>query len=435
AIRAIAATPAVQAQAKSEGTDNALMQVEQGADPQLLDAIQATRRFDLVARSDMPSVMKEQDLTQSGNVNVMDPQAARAFQLAGARYVATVTIGNFQDISERTELLNQFGTSKAERRTIDLQATVKIFDTTTGTLFRSTTVTISEAATNEIMPGVEQKGSKTNVVLGQAAARLAREAAANIADSISPARVVGYTMGKITFNRSADQGVAAGQVYEVFSMGESMVDPDTGEQLGAEEVSVGWARVLDAGSRVSTAQAIEDRGIDRGSVLRLRPDGLPAGVNPDGKSTGSAAGGAAAPRGPATAPPVAPGAPGSPASGAARRTRRLGVRAGPPTASGDLRQAAPGLHSRGEGAGLRGPGDGGGQRSLDRDHPPRGRGERGEPLRARRGQRRHGGPRCRDRRPTALRPHVGVAAGGADGRGPGPHRVHLSAADGEAPAG
>ena len=80
AIRAIAATPAVQAQAKSEGTDNALMQVEQGADPQLMDAIQATRRFDLVARSDMPSVMKEQDLTQSGNVNVIDPQAARAFQ-------------------------------------------------------------------------------------------------------------------------------------------------------------------------------------------------------------------------------------------------------------------------------------------------------------------------------------------------------------------
>jgi curli biogenesis system outer membrane secretion channel CsgG len=316
AIRAIAATPAVQAQAKSEGTDNALMQVEQGADPQLMDAIQATRRFDLVARSDMPSVMKEQDLTQSGNVNVMDPQAARAFQLAGARYVATVTIGNFQDISERTELLNQFGTSKAERRTIDLQATVKIFDTTTGTLYRSTTVTISEAATNEIMPGVEQKGSKTNVVLGQAAARLAREAAASIADSISPARVVGYTMGKITFNRSADQGVAAGQVYEVFSMGEAMVDPDTGEQLGAEEVSVGWARVTDAGARVSTAQAIEDRGIDRGAVLRLRPDGLPAGVNPDGKATGSAAGGTNAPGAPANAAPSAPGVSGSPATGA-----------------------------------------------------------------------------------------------------------------------
>jgi curli biogenesis system outer membrane secretion channel CsgG len=332
AIRAIAATTAVQAQAKSEGTENALMQIEQGADPQLMDAIQATRRFDLVARSDMPSVLKEQDLTQSGNVNVMDPQAARAFQLAGARYVATVTIGNFQDISERTELLNQFGTSKAERRTIDLQATVKIFDTTTGTLFRSTTVTISEAATNEIMPGVEQKGSKTNVVLGATAGRLAREAAASIADSISPARVVGYTMGKITFNRSADQGVAAGQVYEVFSMGEAMVDPDTGEQLGAEEVSVGWARVLDAGSRVSTAQAIEDRGIDRGSVLRLRPGGLPAGVNPDGKATGSAPGAtgtapapgtAAAPAGNAPAGAAGAGGTAAPAGSAAAPARPL----------------------------------------------------------------------------------------------------------------
>ena len=186
AIRAIAATPAVQAQAKSEGTDNALMQIEQGADPQLMDAIQATRRFDLVARSDMPSVLKEQDLTQSGNVNVMDPQAARAFQLAGARYVATVTIGNFQDITERTELLNQFGTSRAERRTIDLQATVKVFDSTSGTLFRSTTVSVSEAATNEILPGVEQRGAKTNVVLANAARRLATDAAEAIAASLPP---------------------------------------------------------------------------------------------------------------------------------------------------------------------------------------------------------------------------------------------------------
>jgi len=308
AIRAIAATPAVTAQAKVDGTDNALMQIEQGADVQLLSAIEATRRFEIVARADLPSIIKEQDLTQSGNVNVLDPQAARAFQLAGARYVATLTISNYQEVVERTELLNQFGTSKAERRTINLQAVLKIFDSTTGSLFRSTQVTLSESAVNEIMPGVEQKGVKTNVVLGAVAKKLASDVANAIADSLAPARVIGYTLGQITFNRSAESGVSAGQIYEVFVPGSAMIDPDTGEQLGAEEVHVGWARVTDAGARFSTAQAIEDRGIDRGSMLRLRTQGLPAGVDPNAKATGSsasapgAASTSASPSAPASAP-------------------------------------------------------------------------------------------------------------------------------------
>ena len=329
AIRAIAATPAVTAQAKVDGTDNALMQIEQGADVQLLSAIEATRRFEIVARADLPSIIKEQDLTQSGNVNVLDPQAARAFQLAGARYVATLTISNYQEVVERTELLNQFGTSKAERRTINLQAVLKIFDSTTGSLFRSTQVTLSESAVNEIMPGVEQKGVKTNVVLGAVAKKLATDVANAIADSLAPARVIGYTLGQITFNRSAESGVSVGQIYEVFVPGSAMIDPDTGEQLGAEEVHVGWARVTDAGARFSTAQAIEDRGIDRGAMLRLRTQGLPAGVDPNAKATGSSANtpGAAS----TSASPSVPGSTNTPATSVPAAI--------PPAASAPIRMA------------------------------------------------------------------------------------------------
>ena len=338
AIRAIAATSAVTAQAKADGTDNALMQIEQGADVQLLSAIEATRRFEIVARADLPSIIKEQDLTQSGNVNILDPQAARAFQLAGARYVATLTISNYQEVVERTDLLNQFGTSKAERRTINLQAVLKIFDSTTGSLFRSTQVTLTESAVNEILPGVEQKGVKTNVVLGAVAKKLASDVANAIADSLAPARVIGYTLGQITFNRSAESGVAVGQIYEVFVPGSAMIDPDTNEQLGAEEVHVGWARVTDASARFSTAQAIEDRGIDRGALLRLRTQGLPAGVDPNAKANGSAAAapGAMPSSAPGATPTTAPGAtpataPAAPASAAPAAI--------PPAASAPIRMA------------------------------------------------------------------------------------------------
>jgi hypothetical protein len=331
AIRSIAATPAVTLQAKADGSENALAQIEQGADVQFLNAIQASGRFDVVARADLPSILKEQDLTQSGNANAMDPQAARGFQLAGARYVITVSIGNFQEVVEKTELLNQFGKSKAERRTINLQAIVKIFDSTSGALYRSTALTLSDVATNEILPEVEQKGVKTNVVLGTVAEKLATQATAAIVDSLAPARVIGYTMGQVTFNRSATNGVAAGQIYELFAPGSAMVDPDTGEQLGAEEVHVGWARVTDAGTRFSTAQAIEDRGIDRGSMLRLRPQGLPAGIDPNARANGSAA-----PAGAAPAPLMAPGsAAGTPGAGSAPGS----AGAAAPAASGPLRMA------------------------------------------------------------------------------------------------
>ena len=331
AIRSIAATPAVTLQAKADGSENALAQIEQGADVQFLNAIQASGRFDVVARADLPSILKEQDLTQSGNANAMDPQAARGFQLAGARYVITVTIGNFQEVVEKTELLNQFGKSKAERRTINLQAIVKIFDSTSGALYRSTALTLSDVATNEILPEVEQKGVKTNVVLGTVAEKLATQATAAIVDSLAPARVIGYTMGQVTFNRSATNGVAAGQIYELFAPGSAMVDPDTGEQLGAEEVHVGWARVTDAGTRFSTAQAIEDRGIDRGCMLRLRPQGLPAGIDPNARANGSAA-----PAGAAPAPLMAPGnAAGAPGAGSAPGS----AGAAAPAASAPLRMA------------------------------------------------------------------------------------------------
>jgi curli biogenesis system outer membrane secretion channel CsgG len=338
AIRAIAATPAVTAQAKADGTDNALMQIEQGADVQLLSAIEATRRFEIVARADLPSIIKEQDLTQSGNVNVLDPQAARAFQLAGARYVATLTISNYQEVVERTDLLNQFGTSKAERRTINLQAVLKIFDSTTGSLFRSTQVTLTESAINEILPGVEQKGVKTNVVLGAVAKKLASDVANAIADALAPARVIGYTLGQITFNRSAESGVTIGQIYEVFVPGSAMIDPDTNEQLGAEEVHVGWARVTDASARFSTAQAIEDRGIDRGALLRLRTQGLPAEVDPNAKATGSAATtpGATPSTAPGATPTTAPGATSAAAPAASAPTAPTAI---PPAASAPIRMA------------------------------------------------------------------------------------------------
>lgn len=304
AIREIAATDAVTAAARSSGQQNVLDQILQGANSQLTDAITQSRRFDVVARADLGEVLKEQDLNDSGLVDQSDPQAARAGKLAAAGYLATVTVDNYQDITETNEFAGQFGRTASERRTIQIQATLKIYDATTGVLKESEVITLDDSEYNEVLPGSVRDGRATNALIGRVTRSLAVSAANGIMNALAPAKVIGYTMGVITLNRGEGTGIEPGQIWQVFFAGGRMIDPDTGEDLGAEEVSVGWARVTEVNEKFSKAEAIEDRGIDYNAIMRLSLRGLPASVDPNARSSGSAATSGRATNRPAPAQPA-----------------------------------------------------------------------------------------------------------------------------------
>jgi len=304
AIRKIDATPAVMRQADSAGQGNALRQILEGSNSLLTTTIQRSGRFDIVAREDLPEIIRDQDLSQSGNVDASDAQAARPGGLAGAGYVATVTVDNFQDVVQRAAFAGQFGESAAERRTIQLQATLKIFDSTTGTLREPATITLERTMLNEILPGVEQQGRATNALIGEATREFATEAANEILNRLAPAKVIAYTMGMATVNRGEGTGIESGQFWELFFPGEAMIDPDTGEDLGAEEIPVGWARVVSVQPRFSRLQVIQDFGVDRGTIARFVKQGPPPGVDRNARAAGSAQ---------STAAPSPPSAPSGPA--------------------------------------------------------------------------------------------------------------------------
>ena len=309
AIRGFEATPAVRNAAQAAGTLNALDQIIQGAEGQLESELQRSQKFDVVARGDLKTILKEQDLADSGLVNQLDPNTAKSLQLAGAKYVAILTVDGFQDITDRTTLQKQLGPTSAERRSIQLSGVVQVYDTTSGRMLSSAPLKVDRNQLAEIIPGVERSGSPTQAVLATVASSLASESAASITGAIFPAKVLAYTFGQVTFNRTASAGVAPGQIWEVMHAGDALVDPDTGATLGSEEVTVGWARVTDAGDRFSKAQAIVDNGITKGAIMRERPQGLPAGIDPGATATGSdgSAASSAAPQGlaPATASPTA----------------------------------------------------------------------------------------------------------------------------------
>lgn len=302
AIRDIAPTQPVLDAARAQGQGDSLRQILAAADSQLIDAVTATRRFDIVARADLATVLKEQDIAESGLIDPSDPQTARAFSMAGARYVATITVENFQEGVATAQFQGGLGETTMERRTVQLQASLKIYDTTSGVLLDSASLVIEDAEVRETLPGATQTGRLTNSLLGTVATHLARDTANAIMDTLAPAKVLAYTMGQVTLNRGEGTGVAVGQFWRVFHAGQALVDPDTGEVLGSEEIPVGWVRITEVTPKFSKAQAVEDMGIVNGSILRFSPLGLPAHIDPNARVGGSDRSGAQAPSRPAGSP-------------------------------------------------------------------------------------------------------------------------------------
>ena len=95
-------------------------------------AFGATGKFDVIARNDWPQILREQDFTTGGNVNGMDPQAAKSFMLKGIRWIVVPQIADFQDYIE-TGVFEGLG-QKMTRRIVKLALVTKIYDTTSDRL-------------------------------------------------------------------------------------------------------------------------------------------------------------------------------------------------------------------------------------------------------------------------------------------------------------
>jgi hypothetical protein len=86
---------------------------------------------------------------------------------------------------------------------------------------------------------------------------------------VYPARVIGVTGPQVTIARGEGSGIAVGQLWEIFALGEKLVDPDTGAELGAEEVSVGKIRVTRVAPKFSTGKIEgENLGIAKLNIAR-----------------------------------------------------------------------------------------------------------------------------------------------------------------------
>jgi len=263
-------TAGVSAAITKGGKVASLSRVTESLDSQLMDRLNATRKFTLVARSDLAELLKEQELSNSGNVAKAD-DAAKAGQITGAKFLLVTTIDDFDDNTEKVELTTLSRVAFVRR--VRFGGTARIYDSSTGNLLESVVVRLEETDNRVDQAGFQRSGEPTDTLLLTLAGKVADQIANRVADAAFPVRVLVKRDKQLTINRGEGAGVSVGQLWNVFAVGEKLVDPDTGEVLGMEEVLVGKARIVSVQPKFSTAEILDDAGIDKGAVLRPAPDG------------------------------------------------------------------------------------------------------------------------------------------------------------------
>lgn len=267
-IGAVEVTPSLLRSASNSGSGNVLSRISQSMDGELIDKMHNTRKFDVFARSDLDQILKEQEFANSGNVDIADQNTAKVFEIAGIQYLLTTQITDFQDHMETAyfETLDE----TINKRTIRLGAVAKIYDTTTGKLLESASFQIDtgghEGRERYI---VDSSGTLSDQFIQQLGMEMAENIANRVVEALYPARVIGLTSDRVTINRGDGTRVAVGQIWEVFALGEEMIDPDTGESLGNEETSIGQIRITRVTPKTSQAEILENYGIEKLQVVRL----------------------------------------------------------------------------------------------------------------------------------------------------------------------
>jgi len=211
-----------------------------------------TGKFTLIERQKVDMVLREQDFGASGAVT---PQtAAKIGKMLGVDLILTGSVSQFS-VNRTGARIGGIGGSVTTGKVV-LQS--RMINTTTGEILVS-----AEEENKKNLVGAHYKSAnfKQNFDYGLANEVMhpaVEKMVAKIVDKtagMSPAshsgRVVKVEGSKVWLNLGVGSGVKVGDVFEVYRMGEELIDPDTGLSLGAEEEKVGQITITEVKDKYS----------------------------------------------------------------------------------------------------------------------------------------------------------------------------------------
>lgn len=272
-ITPVTATKSTRASCAKQDQEELLNRFTESMSEQLIDAFHNTRKFAVIARSDLKHMLDEQNIPQGGIIDPTDSHAAAPGKIKGVDFLLVTTVDDFVNTSTGT-YIESMGTVVG-KRSARVSLVLKVYDSTGGKLLQSVSLPIQkELAGSERVTKGDTTGTpkaKDDSIVVALAAEAAQRTAMRVVDVVFPAKIISIAADVITVSRGEGAGIAKDEVWEVFALGNELKDPDTGEVLGREEAKVGEIVITDVLPKFSKARVLgENRGVDVGSIVRVK---------------------------------------------------------------------------------------------------------------------------------------------------------------------
>lgn len=234
---------------------------------QLMEFLVKSRKFKVLDREHIEKVIRENKLTESDYVK--PGEAQRIGKLLVADFLVIGNIDRLEFI-RKTKNIQITGETKVEL-TGSFKLHFRITKVSSGEIVFAQT--IKEKLKLKDIPFEERKEMTGSDFKDKLFNSAAVNAGNFVLEGIYPVKIATITKdGLATLNRGKGAGITKGKRYEVFSMGKAVVDPDTGESLGAEEIKVGEVVVTEVLPKYSKAKVVKATGPFKvGSICRSMP--------------------------------------------------------------------------------------------------------------------------------------------------------------------
>jgi curli biogenesis system outer membrane secretion channel CsgG len=245
----------------------------------LTTELMKTGQFVVIERQALQDVLGEQELGQSGAVR--KETAAKVGQVLGAQIIIRGVVSEFT--------LNESGGGGGfgiagfriggKSSNAHVAVDVRLIDTTTGQVLQSHNA-VGKAESSGVGVGVSRGlvdfGAEgfNNTPLGQATRQAIRDAVQfvilNMEKVPFSAKVVKVEGNKVYINAGGLMNIKNGFKFFAYSVGEAIIDPDTGLALGADEKLTGTVEVREVQDKYSIGFLTSGSGLKRGDVLKLK---------------------------------------------------------------------------------------------------------------------------------------------------------------------
>lgn len=272
----------------------------QGIEAIITDIMHNTGRFRLVERQVLDDAIREQDLGASGRV--AQPSAAKIGNILGAQYLFQAVVTNYEDSVEKKGggLLGGVGGSagailggigmKSSKGVIGMN--FRLIDSETTEVIYTDQVEIAIKESGLTFGGIGLTGGAglggfmsnyAKTPIGQAVISACNKGVYGLIKQIGTSATTGSVIqvrdDKIYLNLGSDD-VSVGETMRIVSVGEELIDPETGISLGGEEETIGMLEVTKTTEKYSLATSDMDLSrISRGDkvVSTLPPEPLQFG--------------------------------------------------------------------------------------------------------------------------------------------------------------